>query len=153
MTEHAHGNVEITRLTSQDRGRWTELWGAYLAFYETSLPDGIFEHTWNRVLQDAVLHGFAARLDGQIVGITHFLFHSSAWTITPVCYLQDLFVDGAVRGHGIGRTLIEAVAARAQEQGATRLYWQTQDHNTTARRLYDRIAKNSGFIRYEYPLS
>lgn len=144
--------VEITSLTAQDRPRWTELWGAYLAFYQTSLPDETFEHTWARVLQSTDLHGLAARLDGRVMGITHFLFHASAWTMTPVCYLQDLFVDDAARGHGIGRALIEAVAARARDQSATRLYWLTQDHNTTARQLYDRIAKNSGFIRYEYPL-
>ncbi len=145
--------VEITSLIPQDRLRWTELWSEYLTFYDTSMPDDLFEHTWHRLLQGTALHGLAARLDGQIVGITHFLFHNSAWTMTPVCYLQDLFVDGAARGHGVGRALIEAVAARARNQGTMRLYWLTQDHNTRARQLYDRIAKNSGFIRYEYPLN
>lgn len=153
MTEHAHGNVEITGLTSQDRPRWTELWTAYLAFYQTSLSDEVFEHTWERALNDTALHGLAARLDGQIVGLTHFLFHESAWTIAPGCYLQDLFVDDAARGHGVGRALIEAVAARARLRGSVRLYWLTQEDNATARQLYDKLAKHSGFIRYDYALS
>jgi len=146
------GTVEITRFNAEDRPRWAELWSAYLAFYKTSLPDAVFEQTWQRLLRDNDVHGLAARADGQIVGLTHFLFHSSAWTVTPVCYLQDLFVDEDMRGHGIARALIEAVAMRAKRQASTRMYWLTQDHNTTARLLYDRLAKNSGFIRYEYSL-
>jgi len=149
----AHGNVEITGLTSQDHSRWTELWTAYLAFYERSLPDEVFEHTWTRMLNDTAIHGLAARIDGRIVGITHFLFHESTGSIEPVCYLQDLFVDEAARGHGVGRALIKAVAARARMRDSVRLYWMTQSNNVTARLLYDRLAKHSGFIRYEYALS
>jgi GNAT superfamily N-acetyltransferase len=145
--------MEITGLTPQDRPRWTELWRAYLLFYDTSLSDDVFEHTWRRLLDGIALQGLAARADGRIVGITHFLFHESAWTTAPVCYLQDLFVDSAIRGQGAGRALIEAVAAHARKRDSARLYWLTQDHNAAARLLYDRIAKNSGFIRYEYPLS
>ncbi len=70
-----------------------------------------------------------------------------------VCYLQDVYVDSAVRGQGAGRTLIEAVAAHARERDGARLYRLTQDHNAAARQLYNRIAKHSGFTRYEYPLS
>lgn len=145
--------MEITGLAPQDRPRWADLWRAYLSFYETTLADDVYEHTWRRLLDGTTLHGLAARVDGQIVGITHFLFHGSAWTAAPVCYLQDLYVDGAARGQGAGRALIEAVAAHARERDSARLYWLTQDHNAAARQLYDRIAKHSGFIRYEYPLS
>lgn len=146
------GAVEITRFNAEDRSRWTELWSDYLSFYKASLPDAVFEQTWTRLLEDDSLHGLAARANGRIVGLTHFLFHSSAWTVTPVCYLQDLFIEEAARGHGTARTLIESVAAQAKARASTRMYWLTQDHNATARLLYDRIAKNSGFIRYEYPL-
>jgi len=144
--------VEITELRREDHPRWSELWTAYLGFYDTALSPEIFEHTWARLLKNDELHGLAARAEGKIVGITHFLFHSSAWTMTPACYLQDLFVEDATRGLGVGRALIEEVATRARDRASTRMYWLTQDHNATARQLYDRLAKNSGFIRYEYPL-
>lgn len=146
------GDVKITGLTPDDRPRWTELWRAYLAFYETSLPNEVFEHTWARLLQDHELPGLAARADGQMIGLTHYLFHGSAWTTTPVCCLQDLFIDKAARGRGAARALIETVAVRARDRASIRMYWLTQDHNATARRLYDRLTKNSGFIRYEFPL-
>jgi len=144
--------IDVTSLQPQDRPRWTELWRAYLDFYETKLPDEVFDHTWLRLMAGEELHGLAARGEAGVVGITHFLFHPSCWTLKPVCYLQDLFTDAAYRGHGAGRALIEAVGQRAREAGSTRMYWLTQSHNAVARGLYDKIAKHSGFIRYEYPL-
>jgi GNAT superfamily N-acetyltransferase len=105
------------------------------------------------VLAGEELHGLAARADGAMIGITHFLFHPSAWTLRPVCYLQDLFTDPAHRGQGAARALIAAVGDRASAAGSTRMYWLTQSHNATARALYDKVAKHSGFIRYEYALT
>ena len=145
--------AEITKLHPEDRARWDELWRAYLGFYNTGFPDSQYEETWSRLMHGTALHGLAARQDGAIIGITHYLFHASAWTTAPVCYLQDLYVDPAARGTGAGRALIEAVADAAQAQAAPRMYWLTQDHNATARQLYDRLAKHTGFIRYEYPLT
>jgi Acetyltransferase (GNAT) family len=53
---------------------------------------------------------------------------------------------------GCGAKLIEAVAAIARERGCARLYWTTKEDNTTARSLYDSIARFKSFIRYDYPL-
>lgn len=140
----------ITGFTQADRGRWAELWAGYLTFYKTSQPPEVYDFTWRRLF-DGRLHGLGARDDaGRLIGITHFLYHESAWSLTPVCYLQDLFVDPEVRGSGAGRALIEGVDKAAGAAGVTRLYWQTQADNETARRLYDRLAVNRGFIRYDY---
>lgn len=143
--------LEVTPLRPEDRARWAELWEGYLTFYETTLPASRYDQTWRRIMADAGLFGFGAHLDGQLVGITHYLFHASTWG-EDVCYLQDLFADKTIRGQGIGRALIEAVAAAAQAAGASRLYWLTQDTNATARLLYDRLATNRGFIRYDYTM-
>ena len=78
----------------------------------------------------------------------HFLYHEDTWSLARACYLQDLYVDEAVRGSGCGRRLIEAVDAAAQAAGANQPYWLTHESNTVARRLYDRVARNHGFIQY-----
>ena len=142
----------IDRLTAQDRPRWTELWTGYLDFYGAVLPPEVFEATWARLLTGDGLYGFALRREGRMVGLVHYLFHPHAWSTQPACYLQDLFVDPAVRGTGGGRQLIEAVADAARVRGAARLYWTTQEGNATARALYDRVAKYGGFIKYDYAL-
>ena len=142
----------IGLLEPGDRRRWAELWRQYLEFYQTSLPEEVYDHCWSRLMAGQELHGLAARDGASILGITHYLFHPSAWTLKPVVYLQDLFTDPAQRGRGVARALIEAVAARGVTAGSPRLYWLTQSDNETARALYDKVAQHTGFIRYEVAL-
>lgn len=143
--------IDVQPLRPEDRARWAELWEGYLTFYHTTLPASRYETTWRRIMEGDGLFGLGAYLDGRLVGITHYLFHASTWA-DDVCYLQDLFADPDVRGKGIGRALIEAVAAATTAAGASRLYWLTQDSNATARLLYDRLAVHRGFIRYDYKM-
>ena len=56
----------------------------------------------------------------------------------------------AVRG--LGRALIKAAVTEARSAGSSKLYWHTQESNSTARRLYDDVASNEGFIVYELDL-
>ena len=83
-----------------------------------------------------------------LLGIVHFLYHSHCWREERVCYLQDLFADPEVRGTGVGRALIEAVYEQADREGAPAVYWLTQDFNAEARKLYDRIASATPFVKY-----
>lgn len=149
--------IIVSEFRAADRERWAELWRGYLEFYETALPSEIYDHTWRRLTQrDAAIRGFGARHDdaaAPLVGIVHYLFHAHAWSAKEVCYLQDLFVDAGVRGTGVGRALIERVAAAARERDCLRLYWSTKEDNATARLLYDRLARFNGFIRYDYALA
>lgn len=148
--------IRVTALRSDDRARWAELWRLYLEFYETRLPPEIYAHTWQRLgSPQGTIRGFGARLGGEaapLVGIVHYLFHAHAWSAHEACYLQDLFVDAALRRRGIARSLIEAVASAARERGCFKLYWTTKQDNRTARSLYDRLARFDGFIRYDVPL-
>ena len=144
--------MDIGRFELGDRGRWGELWRQYLAFYATQLPEAQYDDTWAR-LHSGRLHGFAARdASGQMIGLAHYLYHEHGWSAAPTCYLQDLFTDEAARGQGVASALIEAVADAARTDGADRMYWLTQETNTIARRLYDKLATNSGFLVYRYTL-
>lgn len=140
----------IRPLRRDDHADWHRLWTGYLAFYETTVPSAVYESTFARLLGDDPqdFSCLVAEQDGRLVGLTHFLFHRHAWKIENVCYLQDLYADPEVRGTGIGRQLIEAVYAAADAKGAPAVYWMTQDFNTTARTLYDRIGTVTPFIRY-----
>lgn len=143
--------VRVRSLVSGDRTEWGRLWHDYLAFYETSRPDDIFDLFFSRLLGDDPqdFHGLVAERDGRAVGLVHFLFHRHGWRAENVCYLQDLYAEPDQRGAGIGRALIEAVYAAADAAGAPQVYWLTQEHNTQARHLYDRIGRVTPFIKYD----
>ena len=141
----------IAPLCATDRPQWEALARGYKEFYNTPTSDAEFEAAWDRLLsQDGVL-GLGAKVNGELVGIAHYLFHTSTWAAT-VCDLQDLFTAQEARGKGVARALIEAVAKESQAGGATRYYWLTQEHNAVARVLYNQVAKYHGFIRYDFPL-
>lgn len=144
----------IRPLRREDEADWRRLWTGYLAFYQTSVPEAVYASTFERLLGDDPqdFSALVAEVDGKLLGLTHYLFHRHAWRIENVCYLQDLFVDPQARGLGLGRKLIEAVYENADAAGAPQVYWLTQDFNTQARQLYDRIAKVTPFIRYIRPL-
>lgn len=140
--------ITISKLVPSDRAVWEDLFRAYIDFYQRDDPPEMYERAWREFQEDTRLHALGAKLDGRLVGITHFLIHPN--TSGPdVCYLQDLFTAADVRGKGVGRALIAAVVDWARERGCGRVYWHTQSSNSTARRLYDKVAENRGFIRYQ----
>lgn len=141
----------VRPLLETDHAEWRALWTQYLAFYETKLPEEVYAQTWKRLFSEGEFEprGFIALLDGKPVGLTHYLYHRSCWSLVNNCYLQDLFTDEKARGHGVGAALIKAVQDEAGKIGVTNVYWMTNETNTTARKLYDRVARRTGFIEYD----
>jgi GNAT superfamily N-acetyltransferase len=145
--------LDIRSVVPADYDQWKPLWDGYNAFYgrhgATALPDHITQQTWSRFF-DAYepVHALVAEQDGKLLGLAHYLFHRSTISIAPNCYLQDLFTVDASRGRGVGRALIEEVYRRAAQAGCPRVYWHTHETNSTAMRLYDKVAEKSGFIVY-----
>jgi len=143
--------LSVVRPGPEDRAEWESLFRAYIDFYERSETPAMYDRAWAEFARDDRMHALVAKLDGQVVGITHFLEHPST-SSADVCYLQDLFTAPAARGRGVGRALIEAVAEHARRRGCARVYWQTKTTNTEARRLYDKITPDSSFMVYRLPL-
>ena len=142
--------LHIRPLNPNDHLQWRSLWSAYLRFYRQRLPDEITDATFERLLDPTRQpHGLVAQRREGLVGFVHYLFHPSSWSLTQVCYLEDLFVDPAARGGGVGRALIQAVYAAADQAEASAVYWMTQEFNAEGRALYDTLAHRTSFIRYE----
>lgn len=149
--------ILIRPIREQDHAQWRLLWDGYNAFYgragDTALPEQITASTWARFLHpDELVYAAVAEMDGQIVGLVHYLFHRSTTRLQDVCYLQDLFTAPSLRGKGIGRQLIQSVYDAARAAGSERVYWQTQETNQAGRLLYDKVASHSGFIVYSHQL-
>lgn len=149
MSDH----LLIRNVQPGDFTQWKSLWEAYNAFYgrkeETALPDAITNMTWLRFFDGyEPVHALVAERSGGLLGLAHFVFHRSTISLEPTCYLQGLFTNENARCRGVGRALIEAVYGYAKGAGCHRVYWQTQETNATAIKLYDKVAEKSGFIVY-----
>jgi GNAT superfamily N-acetyltransferase len=154
---HMNLSVVVRPVGRADYDGWRPLWEGYNAFYGrtgvTALADDITAATWERFFTDSEpVRAFVAECQGQLVGLTHYLFHRSTTRLRDVCYLQDLFTTAQLRGKGVGRQLIHAVYDAARTAGCSRVYWQTHMSNSAGRSLYDKVAEYSGFIVYAHEL-
>ena len=144
-------NLMIRPVTPGDYDQWLPLWEGYNAFYgrslETALAPEVTQMTWSRFFDiNEPVYALVAESEGQLIGLTHYLYHRSTTAIKPICYLQDLFTAPAARGKGIGRALINKVYEQAKLAGSPRVYWQTHETNHNAMQLYDKVAERSGFV-------
>lgn len=145
--------VTVREIQRRDYEPWRELWQAYQAFYEVQLDDEITRATFNRFLApEEPVFSCVAVQGKQLMGFAHSVLHRSTWSVGDCCYLEDLYVAPAIRGAGTGKLLIEWVQAFAQQRQCARLYWHTHATNQRAQKLYNRVARNSGFIEYRMAL-
>ena len=143
----------IRHVAQKDFNCWKELWDGYNTFYgrsgETALSTEIVKITWSRFFDVyEPVYALVAERAGRLLGLAHYLFHRSTIQIIPNCYLQDLFTLEEARGQGVGRALINKIYEIAKNAGIKKVYWQTQETNFTAMRLYDKVANKSGFVVY-----
>lgn len=145
--------LDIRSPTPTDRPAWEALWSGYQAFYKVEIAAATTDETWRRLLDPSEpVWAVLAWQDDVAVGLVQWVFHRSTWSVTDFCYLNDLFVAPALRGGGVGRCLIAHVHGEATRAGCGRLYWLTHESNTQAMKLYDAVARNSGFVQYRMPV-
>jgi GNAT superfamily N-acetyltransferase len=139
----------VRPLVAADKSFWLPLWAGYLEFYQTSLAPDVTDAAFTRLTGPGEdMFGLVAEQDSRIIGIAHCVVHRSTWVRGNYVYLNDLFVAPDARGSGAGRALIEAIYKRADNMGAERVYWLTHESNATARKFYDSLAVNDGFLEY-----
>lgn len=87
---------------------------------------------------DPLAHAFVAErtADSAVVGMALWFVTFSTWTGRHGIWLEDLFVDPAARGLGIGRALLSRLARECEHRGYTRLDWAVLDWNTPAQGFY-----------------
>lgn len=139
----------VRAIQTKDKTRWMQLWKCYLDFYQADVTESITEQTWTTFFADSGHSALVAvNESGDVIGFVTYLFHPSTWSANGYCYLEDLFVEQACRGKGIGFALIRALVQQATDAQVNRVYWHTDTKNVTARKLYDSAAKLSDMVQY-----
>ena len=146
--------INVREFSVSDYTAWLPLWNGYLDFYSEHLPEGLTELSWQRILDPSFnLHGLGAFEGDELLGIVHYNFQNSTISVNGFVLLEDLFVSPEARGKGVARKLIDAVKALAEKAGCSRLYWDTDRTNETARKLYDSYIQEAGKVQYRLPLN
>ena len=159
MTDRATRNqagFEVRPIRPKDHAGWLPLWNAFFAFHGRETPAAVTALAFERLCDPAQpVHGLVAadRGGSGLLGFAAYVFHPETITVGPGCYLRHLFTREDVRGRGVGRALILAVYAAAEQAGAERVMWLVREDNAAAVRLYDALARRTGFMQYRKVLS
>jgi GNAT superfamily N-acetyltransferase len=102
-----------------------------LADYEKALDECRLteEQLHTALFDDPALFGHVAEVDGVVVGCALWFLNFSTWRGVHGIYLEDLYVQPAHRGSGLGRALLAALAQECVAQGYARLEWSVLDWN------------------------
>lgn len=144
--------VTVRAVRAEDYPQWRPLWDGYTHFYDCVLDESITASTWERALDPhSSMFCRVAESEGRVIGFAMCVLHEGTWSTAPICYLEDLFVDAALRGAGTGHALIDALMEEGKREGWSKLYWVTRQNNP-ARKLYDRFGEADDYVRYRISL-
>jgi GNAT superfamily N-acetyltransferase len=99
-------------------------------------PDKLAVHLFG---PKPVVEAVVAERGGRVVAFALFFTNFSTFLAKPGLYLEDLFVEPAERGGGIGQALLEHLARLAASRGYGRFEWSVLDWNEGAIRFYQRM--------------
>ena len=94
--------IQIKSLEQISQPEWLFLWKGYQTFCEAQISEEINENTWAKLTSPGQdnMYGFAALIDGKVVGLVHVVEHDSSWTMRPYAYLQDYICSSGLSRAG-----------------------------------------------------
>ena len=140
----------IRSFEQKDRGNWAKLYNGYADFYNVPMNKAILDTLWNWIHDEShIVNGFCFELEGKIVGIAHYRTMPRPIKGQYIGFLDDLFVEPDFRGQKIAQKLINHLKSISKINNWGGIRWITHSSNKSAKNLYDKIAKNTGFELYE----
>ena len=105
----------------------------HLAHLVRATPEALLLHLFGgRPVAEAVV----VEVDSTLVAFALFFTNFSTFLTQPGLYLEDLYVQPACRGAGIGKALLQHLGALAVARGCGRFEWSVLDWNESAIRFY-----------------
>ena len=144
-------SVTIVRPAKADKPAWRRLYDGYATFYKRPMNDQMADRIWGWIHDPAhpVECLLAKDAAGKAVGLAHVRAFPRPLLAATGGFLDDLFVDPAVRGQGVVDALMKALRELAAERGWVSVRWITADDNYRARSVYDRVGRKTPWITYD----
>ncbi|MDC0519072.1 GNAT family N-acetyltransferase [Candidatus Pelagibacter sp.] len=140
----------IRKLERKDKENWIKLYYGYAKFYKASMNNEILNTLWNWIHDgNHSVNGICYELEGKIVGIAHYRTMPRPIKGQYIGFLDDLFVEQEFRGQKIAQKLIAYLKHLSKANNWNGIRWITHSSNENAKKLYDKIANNTGFELYE----
>ena len=140
----------IRKLEQKDKENWIKLYCGYAKFYEVAMNQEILDTLWEWIHNET--HDVSAicyEFEGKIVGIAHYRTMPRPIKGQYIGFLDDLFVESEFRGQKIAQKLISHLKSLSKANNWDGIRWITHSSNENAKKLYDKIANNTGFELYE----
>ena len=140
----------IRKLELKDKENWSKLYNGYADFYKVPMNKGTLDTLWGWI-QDVThdVNGICFELEGNIVGIAHYRTMARPIKGQYIGFLDDLFVEPEFRRQKIAQKLISYLKSLSKANNWDGIRWITHSSNENAKKLYDKIANNTGFELYE----
>jgi len=140
----------IRKLEKKDKKNWIKLYNSYADFYKVLINNQILDTLWQWILdENHIVNGICFELEGKIVGIAHYRTMPRPIKAEYIGFLDDLFVEPEFRGQKIAQNLISHLKSISKTNNWEGIRWITHSTNENAKKLYDKIANNTGFELYE----
>ena len=140
----------IRKLELKDKENWAKLYIDYANFYKVPMNTSILDTLWGWIHDEShIIKGICFELENKIVGIAHYRTMPRPIKGQYVGFLDDLFVKADFRGQKIGQKLIGHLESLSKTNNWEGIRWITHSSNENAKKLYDKIANNTGFELYE----
>ena len=140
----------IRKFNKDDFKRWSNLYQEYAIFYNVPMNMDILETLWEWINdENHIVNGICFELNNKILGIAHYRTMPRPIKGQYIGFLDDLFVDPDFRGQKIAQKLISHLKSLSKANNWNGIRWITHSSNENAKKLYDKIANNTGFELYE----
>ena len=140
----------IRKLEKKDKENWSKLYYGYAEFYKVPMNTAILNTLWSWIHdKNHIVNGICFELNGKILGIAHYRTMPRPLKGKNIGFLDDLFVETEFRGQKIAQKLITHLKSLSKSNGWDAIRWTTHSSNKIAKKLYDKIANNTGFDLYE----
>ena len=140
----------IRKLMIKDKENWSKLYNGYAEFYKAPMNTGVLDTLWEWIHdKNHIVNGICFELEGKIIGIAHYRTMPRPIKGQYIGFLDDLFVEPDFRRKKIAQKLINHLKSLSKSNNWDGIRWITHSSNENAKKLYDKIANNTGFELYE----